>query len=58
MSQLTIKPREIPLIFLALILLALMSEGYLDQYPWIIWLSIVAIPAWIILGRRTAKTYP
>ena len=57
MAQLTIKPRELPIIFLALILLALISQGHLDQHQWVIWLTIVAIPTWIILGKRTmAKT--
>jgi hypothetical protein len=57
MSQLTIKPRELPFIFAAIILLALIAEGYLDQHRWVILLTILAIPTWIILGRRkTAQT--
>ena len=44
MNQLTIKPRELPIVFLALILLALIAEGYLDQHQWVIWLTILAIP--------------
>ncbi|MFH2111194.1 MAG: hypothetical protein ABIJ47_08055 [Candidatus Bathyarchaeota archaeon] len=52
MTQLSIKPRELPIIFAALILLALITEGYLDQHQWIIWLTIAAIPTWIILGKR------
>jgi hypothetical protein len=36
MSQLTIKPRELPFIFAAIILLALIAEGYLDQHRWVI----------------------
>jgi hypothetical protein len=32
MSQLTIKPRDIPIIFAAIILLALIAEGYFDQH--------------------------
>jgi len=58
MSQLTIKPRELPVIFLALILLALISEGYLDQHQWVIGLTIVTIPIWIILGRKNGQTEP
>lgn len=55
MSQLTIKPREIPIIFLALILLALISESYLDQHQWVIWLTIAAIPTWIKHNERACK---
>lgn len=58
MTQLTIKPRELPIVFLALILLALIAEGYLDQHQWVIWLTILAIPTWIILGRRKAAQKP
>jgi len=57
-TQLAIKPRELPIVFLALILLALIAEGYLDQHRWIILLTILAIPAWVILGRRNAAPKP
>ena len=58
MSQLTIKPRDIPIIFAAIILIALIAEGYLDQHQWVIWLTIAAIPTWIILGKRKAAQKP
>ena len=44
MTQLPIKPRELPIIFTALILLALIATGYLDQHQCVIWLTIAAIP--------------
>ncbi len=56
MSQLVFKPRELPAILVAVIIIALIQAGYLDQHQWVIWLVIAAIPAWLILGRRKAKT--
>jgi hypothetical protein len=55
MSQLVFKHRELPFLLLAIILLALIYNGYLDKYPWIIYLTIILIPTWIILGARNRK---
>ncbi len=55
MSRLVFKPRELPAILAAVIIIVLIETGYLDQHQWVIWLIIAAIPAWIIL-RRKAKT--
>lgn len=56
MSRLVFKPRELPAILVAVIIIALIQSGYLDQHQWVIWFIIAAIPAWVILGRRRAKT--
>ena len=56
MTHLTIKPRELPFLLAAIILLALIYNGYLDNYPWIIYTTIIIIPLWIILGTRNKNT--
>jgi len=55
MTQLTIKQNEFPFLLAAIILLALIYNGYLDDYPWIIYATIIIIPTWIILGTRNRK---
>ena len=56
MTHLTIKQRELPFLLAAIILLALIYNGYLDNYPWIIYTTIIIIPLWIILGTRNKNT--
>ena len=61
MTQLTIKSYELPIIFVAVIIIAIIAEGYLDQYQWLLWLIILAIPTWIIHSRnqkRNTTDYP
>ena len=55
MSRLVFKPRELPAILIAVIIIALIKAGYLDQHQWAIWLIIAAIPTWVILGRRQTQ---
>ena len=55
MTQLTIKQGELPFLLAAIILLALIYNGYLDNYQWVIYATIIIIPIWIILGARNRK---
>ena len=58
MTQLTIKPHELPIAFAIIIIIALIGSGYLDQYQWLLWIIIIAIPTWIILGRNQKRPTP
>ena len=55
MTQLTIKPHELPIIFTIIIIIVLIGNGYLDTHQWLLWIIILAIPTWIILGARNRK---
>jgi hypothetical protein len=56
MTRLTIKQSELPFLLAAIILLALIYNCYLDNYPWIIWLTIMIIPHMDHPRKKPEKT--
>ncbi len=56
MAYLSGSRRELPVFFLSIIVFALIAEGYLDQYLWIVVPSLFLVFAAYLWGNRRTNT--